>query len=104
MNRNIALLLIVIILHSYSMAQEWTIVSEPDIKVTLQDIVFINENEGWVVGDEGLILHTTNGGDDWLEVNSGTAKDLVKIFFYDSNNGWIGTGSYSPGGSILKYL
>ncbi len=87
------------------MAQEWTIVSEPDVKVTLQDIFFINENEGWVVGDEGLILHTTNGGDEWIEVNSGTTKDLAKVFFYDSNNGWIGTGNNylaTAGGSILK--
>jgi len=28
----------------------------------LRDVFFIDKNEGWAVGDSGLILHTTTGG------------------------------------------
>lgn len=31
-------------------------------------IDFINPNEGWVVGDNGLTAHTTNGGGSWQTV------------------------------------
>ena len=32
---------------------------------TLRSVHFIDQKEGWVVGDEGVILHTLNGGKTW---------------------------------------
>jgi len=50
-------------------------------------------NEGWTVGQRGLILHTTDGGDRWEVQNSNTQQDLWGVFFLDHNNGWV-TGGY----------
>jgi hypothetical protein len=31
----------------------------------LYSVDFINDNEGWISGCQGLVLHTLNGGDTW---------------------------------------
>ena len=71
---------------SYVRTQDWSIVSEPDISVTLNDIFFVSEDEGWVTGDEGTVLHTIDGGTTWELQNSNVTKDLATIFFYDEMN------------------
>ena len=58
----------------------------PDI---LEDIFFIDANNGWVVGENGIILHTTNGGDSWGIQTSGTEEKLLSVSFADSAVGWI---------------
>jgi len=57
---------------------------------TFNDIHFFNDDEGWVVGDAGVIGGTTNGGDTWIRqtVIDPQAKSLYGVFFYDSNLGW----------------
>lgn len=55
-------------------------------------IFFADINNGWVVGDNGKILHTTNGGEQWNFVtNSGVNinNNCKTVFFLDSNTGWI---------------
>ena len=42
---------------------------------TIHDIFFINNTHGWAVGDQGVILRTTNGGDDWF-ASEGAGLDL----------------------------
>ena len=34
----------------------------------LYDIEFINEKTGWAVGDAGVVIKTTNGGTNWINV------------------------------------
>ena len=33
--------------------------------LTLNGVYFADDNEGWIVGEFGKILHTTDGGDNW---------------------------------------
>ncbi len=54
----------------------------------LHSVFFINENIGWACGNEGVIIKTTNGGEDWFEQNSTTTEDLKEILFVDENYGW----------------
>jgi photosystem II stability/assembly factor-like uncharacterized protein len=56
--------------------------------VNLQSVIFIDESTGWVCGDSGKIIKTTNGGLDWLEQNSNTTDGLKAIQFVDQDNGW----------------
>ena len=57
-------------------------------------IQFLDQNQGWVIGDNGIILHTSNGGKTWTKQESNTTDHLMKIQFIDSECGWIaGTGS-----------
>ncbi len=54
------------------------------------DIYFVNNLEGWVVGDSGVIGHTENGGNNWITQTNPDTQDrsLYSVFFLDSNNGW----------------
>ena len=46
--------------------------------------------EGFVVGAEGALLHTFNGGEAWERLDPGTDADLFSVrFFPDGRNGII---------------
>lgn len=49
---------------------------------------FINENIGWVSGENGTILKTTNSGENWVIQNSGVTKRLRAIYFRNVLIGW----------------
>lgn len=51
-------------------------------------IFFVNNYEGWVVGDSGVIGHTTNGGTSWTQQSNPSINALYDVFFLDANNGW----------------
>ena len=53
------------------------------------DVDFADQDNGTVVGDSGLIMHTTNGGATWVSQFSSTKKRLLGVSFYDKNNGFI---------------
>ncbi len=54
----------------------------------LNVVTFIDANNGFAVGDSGIILQTTNGGEEWLIQTSGTIKKLNGVQFIDSNLGF----------------
>ena len=51
-------------------------------------VSFPTEEDGWVCGRWGTILHTADGGKTWKRQNSGIHLTLADIFFLDSKNGW----------------
>jgi photosystem II stability/assembly factor-like uncharacterized protein len=52
-------------------------------------IAFVSENEGWICGPEGSILHTTDGGLTWESQKSNVSVTLRDIQFLDKNTGFI---------------
>ena len=38
----------------------------------LRAIQFVDKNEGWSVGDDGVIWHSIDGGKNWERQKSGT--------------------------------
>ncbi|WP_312768168.1 YCF48-related protein [Epilithonimonas sp.] len=62
------------------------------------DVYAITPDNVIVVGNNGTILKTTDGGTTWQQKNSGTTQDLGKIQFPTSNIGYIIEAS----GKLLK--
>lgn len=62
-----------------------------DVYTITQDIVF-------VVGNNGTILKTIDGGTNWTQQNSGTSQDLIKVQFINSNVGF----AFGTFGTLLK--
>jgi photosystem II stability/assembly factor-like uncharacterized protein len=60
-----------------------------NITTTLHSLYFLNSNTGWVAGELGTILKTTNGGINWIPKPCGTSVTLRSISFINSNTGWI---------------
>ncbi len=54
---------------------------------------------GWIVGDNGLIRHTDDGGATWTIQNSGTTATLRAIWGYDADNVW----AVGDGGTLLYW-
>src|SRR5438105_2346963 len=55
---------------------------------TLRSVHFIDAQEGWVVGDEGVILHTIDGGRRWERQPSDTRGSLRSVHFLTPFVGW----------------
>ncbi|WP_111642532.1 WD40/YVTN/BNR-like repeat-containing protein [Marinimicrobium alkaliphilum] len=56
----------------------------------LYDVSFISDQMGWIVGAGGTIIHTTDGGQSWVNQDSGTTIVLRAVHFVDAHTGWVG--------------
>ena len=63
--------------------------------LNLFSIRFLNETTGWAVGDSGLILKTTDAGNNWVSRRFGNTL-LRALHFIDGNTGVIVGGNYPP--------
>jgi photosystem II stability/assembly factor-like uncharacterized protein len=60
-------------------------------------IFFLSTTKGWLVGDDGLVATTVNGGSDWEKSTAPVPYDsrrnmrttLLDVFFSTPNTGWI---------------
>ena len=60
---------------------------------TLYACNFINLQSGWVGGDNGTLLKTTNSGLNWNNVLIPDSLNVRKIYFLNSETGWISTNN-----------
>lgn len=56
---------------------------------TLWDISFINEETGYVCGNIGVLLRTTNSGENWNSINTFTNNRLWSVNFVNENTGYV---------------
>jgi len=70
-----------------SAQQHWSVVSSPTPN-NLRNIFFTDTLHGWIGGDSGTIIHTTNNGKVWNLQNSGVNNYITSIFFTDNNTGY----------------
>ncbi|HLG41895.1 MAG TPA: YCF48-related protein [Planctomycetota bacterium] len=71
----------------------------------LTSVCMPTNQEAWIVGSKGLVLHSADRGKTWARQESGLAKaDLYSVHFVDDRHGWacggIGDGA-AVGGHIL---
>ncbi len=87
--QKLVLILVMFIVAGNLFAQGgWTSQSS-NVSIELFDVKFININTGFVVGDSGKVLRTTNSGVNWITQTIGTNKSFTSISFIDANTGWI---------------
>ena len=65
--------------------QSW--VHQPIWYSAYYSINFTSPLEGWITKSAGEILHTTDGGLNWIDVTSNTSELLKNIVFFDSEQG-----------------
>ena len=82
-------------------AQNWTQLA-PGTGKNLNAVFFVTADTGYVVGDSGMILKTTNGGNGWMQQDTNPPHpfhfSFKSVFFRDQNTGWL-AGQY---GIILR--
>lgn len=90
MRKIITLLLILMAVPLYS---QW-IEQNSGVDKALNDVYCVTQDLVFVVGNNGIILKTTDGGTNWIQKNSGTIQDLMKVQFVNSNVGFaLGAGT-----------
>ena len=62
----------------------------------LKNLFFVDSLTGWCAGQEGTIIHTTDGGSTWEMQNSTVETFIVSVFFLDENRGWALTVKDTP--------
>jgi len=94
-----------LLLSTVSFAQ-WQIQSSTTTQ-DLNDVYFADNEHGWIVGDEGIILNTENGGITWNAQESGTDFDIESVYFINQDTGWIAgkeTQGYPDQGIIIRTI
>jgi|GEM_PF-5215278 len=65
----------------------WIQVQTPTAR-NLQRVCFVDSLKGWIVGDSGTIVRTTNGGKSWAVQNSSITTPITEIFMLNERLGW----------------
>src|SRR2546421_3864181 len=68
----------------------------------LHAVQFVDRDEGWAVGDEGVVWHTIDGGRNWERQPTGVRASLRWVQFLNPFTGWVAGREELPhnGGSV----
>lgn len=64
----------------------------------LNSVAALNADIAWIVGNNGTILRTKDGGASWVQQNAGTTADLLSISAINAEIAWV----VGRNGTILK--
>jgi|GEM_PF-6524305 len=73
---------------TYSPPRQFKLESTGRFKGGLYGVYFNNEGAGWVVGDSGVIFHSTDHGNTWVEQSVGGEDDLKAVTCSDNSTCW----------------
>jgi hypothetical protein len=80
--------LITAMLTSYCLAQTQWHTQNSGTNSELTGVCFVDQNNGWISGWTGTILHTTDGGETWNPQTAPPTNAYNSVFFTDALNGW----------------
>ncbi len=73
--------------HTSNGGKDWILQPSPGASSFFNDIYFLNQQLGWIVGASGIIYKTTNGGQTWATLNTGS-NCISNVFFINAQIGW----------------
>jgi photosystem II stability/assembly factor-like uncharacterized protein len=69
---------------------------ESGTHVDLNKIIFLNRSVGFCLGDDQLVLKTTDGGAHWIAGTSGYPGNLTDLSFINDSLGYMAGNFYAP--------
>jgi photosystem II stability/assembly factor-like uncharacterized protein len=85
--KTLYILLILLVAFYTANAQSWTILNSGN-QHTLSSVCFPAQDTGYVSGEGGTMLKTTDGGTIWTVLIPGTSMWFHTVHFLDSKTGW----------------
>ena len=59
------------------------------VTTRLNGVYFTDEQTGYVVGDNGVVIKTTDGGTTWIPVSPAGAPNLYGVYFFSEDSGLV---------------
>lgn len=84
---------VLMLLTPFSLNAGWE-VQNSGTDAFLGSVFFLDEQEGWASGSWGTVLHTVDGGENWVEQSVPVAYSVGNLFFMNDQEGWA---TYSAG-------
>lgn len=78
----------VLLITKYPTPRHFKLESAGRFRGGLYGVYFNNEGAGWVVGDSGVIFHTPDHGNTWIEQSVGGDDDLNAVTCADNKTCW----------------
>jgi photosystem II stability/assembly factor-like uncharacterized protein len=95
--RKYTILIFILFSTSIMFAQNYWLSSYTPTNTNLKSVMFLDSLNGWACGDSGIIIHTSNGGQNWEIQNTKSKAYLHNIFFLNKRLGWaLGWNIYNP--------
>ena len=71
-----------------------------------RDVYFLDHKKGWIVGSDGVMLTTEDGGTTWTYRKKFTTDTLLQIYFENRSKGWLlcQRNIYARGNDPMSYL
>lgn len=85
------------LLHSTDGGLNWTPSVLPAGTPEMLGLHFVDADRGWLVGRAGTVLSSTDGGRSWARQDSGTTRDLSRVYAIDADTAWVA----GPDGTAL---
>jgi len=85
-----SLLLLVFLMYSFSFSQTgWYKQSPLPTPEYLKDVHFVDQFDGWLTGQNGTIVHTTDEGQTWTDHSFATTDGINAVQFTNSDLGCV---------------
>lgn len=78
-----------VVLHTSDGGNTWVDQLNQSDEKLLRSVYFIDENNGYAVGEGGEVIHTSDGGSNWMLQASFPSYDFRSVFFVDELKGWV---------------
>lgn len=76
--------------HSKDVGKSWDAMDVVGNDFIMKALSFPDSQHGWAVGNNGLIIRTTDGGKSWEMLEPPTSSNLEVVHFVNSQVGYIG--------------
>src|SRR5690349_18485643 len=96
-----SLLWLPVMMHAAS--AQWT-QQQSGVRTHLRDVAFYDANTGYAVGDGGVVLKTTNGGNRWTAVTSPDKSDVVSVTVAGNNDVMVTTSSLYGNAAVYETI
>lgn len=85
--KNVFIGLLLTLINGIFAQDYWISVNSPT-NINLNKLHFLDNQTGWVAGDSGLIMKTSNGGGEWTVQTTNITNNIEEIFMLNKNYGW----------------
>lgn len=82
-------LVVALALAGRAAAAPGTAIQLTEVRQNLFGACFANDREGWMVGELGRIIRTTDGGTTWTRQDAGTKRPFLAMSCLDAKTAWI---------------